>query len=85
MSGTERESAWWLDRKRSHDILFGLVAVVFVGLLAADFAYEGHPHFWFEKMPFFFAAFGFGSYVLIVASARVMRAFLMRGEDYYDR
>jgi hypothetical protein len=59
---------------------------VFLGLLLVlDFIISKHPFFPWEKYPFFYGAYGFVSYVVIVfGSNYVLRKFLKRKEDYYD-
>lgn len=59
-----------------------IVACVVVFL--ADFGHFRHGHFDIEEWPGFFALFGFVAYVAIVTTAKGLRLFVMRPEDYYD-
>ena len=43
-----------------------------------------HGHYEIEKIPGFFAIFGFFAYVAIVTVAKGLRLFVSRPEDYYD-
>lgn len=52
-------------------------------LFAADFVVHRHTYHDWEKIPAFYALFGFGAYVIIVLSATVLRKLVMRQEDYY--
>ena len=52
-------------------------------LLAVDPFVPKHAEFGWETSPGFFAAYGFVSCVLLIFVARVLRIFIMRGEDYY--
>lgn len=52
-------------------------------LVAADFVVHRHTYHDWEKIPAFYALFGFGAYVVIVLSATVLRKLVMRQEDYY--
>jgi hypothetical protein len=58
----------------------------FLGLLLViDLILPKHPFFPWENYPFFYAAYGFVAYVVIVfGSNYVLRKFLKRKEDYYD-
>ena len=46
--------------------------------------YHKHVHYAVEKIPGFYAVFGFVAYSLIVGFGWVWRAVVMRKEDYYD-
>jgi len=54
-------------------------------LLIVDFFVPRHPHFFWEEAPGFYAAYGFVSCLVLALAARVLRFFIKRGEDYYDR
>ncbi len=61
------------------------VFYVLCGLLViADFVVHRHIYHAWEKIPAFYAIYGFVGCVVLVLIAREMRKFLMRGEDYYD-
>lgn len=61
------------------------VFYVICGLLVvADFVVHRHIYHDWEKIPAFYAIYGFVGCVVLVLVAREMRKFLMRGEDYYD-
>jgi hypothetical protein len=61
------------------------VFYVLCGLLVvADFVVHRHIYHDWEKIPAFYAIYGFVGCVVLVLIAREMRKFLMRGEDYYD-
>jgi len=53
-------------------------------LLVIDFFIHKHADFPWEGATDFFAAYGFGSCVLLIFIARLLRIFLKRDEDYYD-
>lgn len=59
---------------------------IFLGLLLAlDLILAKHPFFPWEKYPFFYGAYGFLAYVVIVFGSHfILRKVLMRNEDYYD-
>ena len=61
------------------------VFYVICGLLVvADFVVHRHIYHDWERIPAFYAIYGFVGCVVLVLIAREMRKFLMRGEDYYD-
>lgn len=70
--------------KRMHWILLGLITLA---TLLLDFFGKAnpHPHVW-DKIPLFYAGFGFvGCVLIIIVSKALGKAFLQKPEDYYDR
>ncbi len=63
---------------------------IFMGLLLIiDVVYRfvGHPHihFWGDKIPGFYALYGFiACYLILVVSKWIGQVWLLRSEDYYD-
>ena len=53
-------------------------------LLVIDFFIHKHADFPWEGATDFFAAYGFGSCVLLIFMAKLLRIFLKRDENYYD-
>lgn len=53
-------------------------------LVLADFVVHRHIYHDWEKIPAFYAIYGFVGCVVLVLIAREMRKVLMRSEDYYD-
>lgn len=82
MSGDDRR---WLDDPRNVTrVVYGLVllcGLVFV----ADLLYTKHPHFDVERVFGFYALYGFIGSVALVLTAKGMRPWLRRDEDYYER
>lgn len=67
--------------KRWHWVALALLALASV---AAQFSAEAH-YAW-ERIPAFFAIYGFvGCLLIIYVSKWVGKRFLQRDEDYYDR
>lgn len=54
-------------------------------LLVVDFFIPKHPDFAWEAAPNFFAAYGFVSCVLLIFIAKILRRFIKRSEDHYER
>jgi len=53
-------------------------------LFLLDFVLHRHISIIWEKIPGFYALFGFVACVILVLVAKEMRKFLMRKKDYYD-
>lgn len=53
-------------------------------LVVGDFIVHRHIGLPWERIPAFYAIYGFGACVILVVIAKEMRKFVMRGEDYYD-
>ena len=87
-TGTERQS--WIERPGSVGKLLGLLIIICVILALADIGdvmgvlYHKHVHYAVEKIPGFYAIFGFVVYSLIVGAGWIWRGVVMRKEDYYD-
>ena len=67
--------------KRILEALYGVCGV----LVVLDFVIHRHTYLDIEKIPAFYAGYGFVGCVLLVLIAKWMRTFLMRDEDYYLR
>ena len=53
-------------------------------LIVADFVIHRHIALAWEKIPAFYAIYGFVACVLLVVLAKLMRKVIMREENYYD-
>ncbi len=79
------EKHGWFD-KRQNIVFFLRGFFLFLALLIViDFFIPKHADFYWEEAPGFFAAFGYISCVGLIYLARIIRFFIKRGEDYYDR
>ena len=80
----ERKEGWF-DKPGNFKLFLRLFFVSLAVLLIVDFFVPKHAAFPWEETPCFFAAYGYISCVLLVLVARVLRRFIKRDEDYYDR
>lgn len=64
-------------------LLKGFYAICII-LVIADFIVHRHISLGWEKIPAFYALYGFIACVVLVVIAKEMRKVLMRKEDYYD-
>lgn len=72
-----------IDEKRNVNRVVNSLYVICALLFAADFFYDKHVTLGIEKIPGFYALYGFFMCAALVISARWMRTFLMRREDFY--
>lgn len=74
----------WLDHPANVNKLIAVLVVVCGLLLLTDLIYHKHAEFGFERWFGFFAWYGFLAYCFIVLSAKLLRRWLKRDDDYYD-
>ena len=75
----------FFDKKENVQRFLKVFFASLVVLLIVDFFIPKHADFYWEEAPGFFAAFGYISCVGLIYLARIIRFFIKRGEDYYDR
>ncbi|WP_158853405.1 hypothetical protein [Saccharothrix deserti] len=75
----------WLDEPRNVTrIVYGLAALCALAIVA-DVFYRKKPHFGIDGWFAFYPLYGFVGSVGLVLTAKWLRRFLKRDEDYYDR
>lgn len=72
------------DPKNVKRLIYFFYAILAI-LLVVEFFIHRHSHFPWEDQPFFFAIYGFVACVLVIFTSKLLRFFLKRNEDYYDR
>jgi uncharacterized PurR-regulated membrane protein YhhQ (DUF165 family) len=75
----------FLERIEGIRVLLWLLYAVCAVLVLAELVVHRHAEHPFETHFGFYAVYGFLSYSFIVLAAKLLRVFLMRPEDYYDR
>ncbi len=75
----------WFDKKSNLILFLRIFYASLVVLLVVDLFIDKHTVFGFDGAPSFSAVYGFISCVLLVLLAKVLRIFIMRDEDYYDK
>jgi hypothetical protein len=80
----EKEKTHIFDKQENVERLLKGFYAVCILLVLVDFAVHRHIGFDWEKIPAFYAIYGFVACVLLVVLAKKMRNVLMRKEDYYD-
>ena len=72
------------DKPENVRRFLGFFYISLAVLLIVDFFIHKHAYFPWEGEPDFFAAYGFGSCVVLVFIAKLLRIFIKRDENYYD-
>jgi hypothetical protein len=75
----------FFDKPKNVSIILYVFYAVCVVLVALDFVVHRHIYLDFEKIPTFYAIYGFVACVVLVVLAKLMRLVLMRKETYYDQ
>jgi hypothetical protein len=63
---------------------FGLAALVVLFIAGTLFGRPAHPHFLWDRIPGFYALFGFASSGLLVLLKGLGKRWLQRPGSYYD-
>ena len=72
------------DNPRNVERLLKGFYVICIILVIADFIIHRHTTMGWEKIPAFYAIYGFIACVVLVVIAKLMRKVIMRKENYYD-
>ncbi len=72
------------DNPRNVERLLKGFYVICIILIIADFIIHRHTTMGWEKIPAFYAFYGFIACVVLVVVAKIMRKVVMRKENYYD-
>ena len=82
--GKHGSDVHWLMRPRTIRALWLAFIAVLAATVAAGLAVDMHPHFAIERLPAFFAVFGFAACVALVVLSKLLGVLLKRGDTYYD-
>jgi len=80
----EKEKTYFFDRPENIQRLLKGFYGICILLVLVDFVVHRHTGFSWEKIPAFYAIYGFVACVVLVVVAKKMRNIVMRKEDYYD-
>lgn len=83
MSETDNKTYLFDNPKNVTRLLRGFYIACIV-LVIADLIVHRHIMMAWEKIPAFYAIYGFVACVVLVVVAKMMRKVVMREEDYYD-
>ncbi|MGB1299208.1 MAG: hypothetical protein ACPG8A_13075 [Psychrobium sp.] len=80
-----KEPADFFDKPENIKKMLNIFYVVCALLVIVDFVVHRHIYHDWENIPAFYAIYGFVGCVVLVLIAKLMRKFLMKEEDYYDK
>ena len=75
----------WADRPENRRLIRRVLYAACVLLVIGDFVFHRHISVDVERVPAFYALYGFAALVGVVMAAKGLRHFVKRNEDYYDR
>ncbi len=85
MQNGNNENIGWADnpviRQRIRNVLYAVCGL----LVVADFIVHRHVYMPLEKIPAFYALYGFAALVGVVILAKLLRKAVGRSEDYYEK
>lgn len=82
MSDSEQQA--FFDKPKNVTWILRIFYVICVLLVVADFIVHRHIYVDMERIPAFYAIYGFVACVVLVVLAKFMRTVLMRDENYYE-
>jgi hypothetical protein len=79
------ENPGWADRPATRRLIRRILYTACVLLVVADFVVSRHIYTAIERVPAFYAIYGFVALVGVVIAAKALRLLVRRDERYYDR
>jgi hypothetical protein len=81
----DNENAAWVDRPATRRLIRRVLYAACALLAVADFVVSRHIYTAIERVPAFYALYGFVALVGVVLAAKALRLIVRRDEEYYDR
>lgn len=75
----------WADKPENKRLILRILYAACVLLVVADFVVDRYIKADVERIPAFYAIYGFVALVAVVMAAKGLRRLVKRNEDYYDR
>jgi hypothetical protein len=85
MQNGNNENLGWADKPVVRQRIRYVLYVVCGLLVVADFIVHRHVYMPLEKIPAFYALYGFAALVGVVVLAKLLRKVVGKDEDYYER
>lgn len=79
------EQQGWADKPRNRKLVRRGIYLACMLLVVADFLVHRHISTAAERLPAFYALYGFVALVGVVMAAKGLRLLVKRDEEYYDR
>lgn len=79
------EQQGWADKPRNRKLVRRAIYLACMLLVVADFLVHRHISTAAERLPAFYALYGFVALVGVVMAAKGLRLLVKRDEEYYDR
>lgn len=84
MADHQNEPQGFFEKPENIKKMLRVFYVLCAILVVVDFVVHRHVYHDWEKIPAFYAIYGFVGCVILVVIAKEMRKVIMRDEDYYD-
>ncbi|MDX1405382.1 MAG: hypothetical protein R3192_12625 [Woeseiaceae bacterium] len=81
----DTENQGWADKPENRRLIRRVLYVACALLVIADFVVHRHIYTPAERIPVFYALYGFVALVGVVMAAKGLRLLVKRDEDYYER
>ena len=78
-------SPGWADKPGIQKLILRVLYAACAVLVVADFVVHRQPITPIERVPAFYAMYGFAALVGVVLAAKGLRLLVKRDEEYYDR
>ena len=85
MQTSDDKTTGWADRPEIRQRIRNVLYVICGLLVAADFVVHRHTEMPLEKIPAYYAIYGFVALVGVVLLAKGLRKIVGRDERYYDK
>ena len=79
------DNSGWADRPKNRRLIRRVLYAACILLLVADFLVHRHISADIERVPAFYALYGFAALVGVVMAAKGLRLLVKRDEGYYER
>jgi hypothetical protein len=79
------ESPGWADKPENRKLIRRILYAACIVLVILDFVVHRHISVAIERVPAFYALYGFVALVGVVLAAKGLRLLVKRDERYYDR
>lgn len=85
MNTSDKQTTGWADRPQNRQRIRNVLYVICALLVVADFVVHRHTMISLEKLPEFYTIYGFVALVTVVLLAKLLRKFVGREENYYEK